>query len=67
VIPSEVDVIPPLTHRLSVNAPAAVWADAVLAQRPAVAQADALAQIEGSRFTIEQSVRELEAVYRVQR
>jgi glycosyltransferase involved in cell wall biosynthesis len=64
-ITSEADVIPALVRHISLTQPASVWADAVLAPRPAVAQADALAQIEGSVFTIEHSVRELEAVYRV--
>lgn len=63
VIPPEVDVMPQLTHRLPLNASASVWAEAALAQRPAVAQADALAQIARSPFVIEYSVADLERLY----
>lgn len=69
-ITTELDVLPELTRRLSLNAAESVWADAVLtmlAQRPSITPAEALAQIEASPFSIEQSVRELEAVYNVQR
>lgn len=66
VIPPEVDAIPALTRRLPLDAPPAAWAAAVLAtlaQRPSITPAAALAQIEASPFTIEQSVRALETVY----
>ncbi len=64
-ITPEADVIPALVQHIPLDAPASVWADAALAARPTVAQADALAQLARSQFNIEQSVRALEAVYGV--
>jgi len=66
VITTEADVIPELVQHLSLTAPLAVWADAVLAalaQRPSITSAEALAQIATSPFTIERSVAELERLY----
>lgn len=62
-ITAEADVIPELVRHLALAAPAPAWAGALLAARPAVTAADALAQIENSRFTIAHSVRELEELY----
>ncbi len=65
-ITTETDVIPELVNHISLDAPPAAWADAVLAalaQRPSITSAEALAQIAASPFTIERSVAELERLY----
>ena len=66
-ITTEADVIPELVRHLPLTAPVSAWADALLAalaQPSPAAPAAALAQIAASPFSIEQSVRALEAVYR---
>ncbi|HEV3257599.1 MAG TPA: glycosyltransferase [Gemmataceae bacterium] len=64
-ITPELDVIPELVQRRSLNEPASVWAQAVLAARdgPSLGKHEALAAMEKSPFDIHQSVTELEQVY----
>src|SRR5690606_20112346 len=65
-ISTETDRIQPLLQRLSLNQTVAEWVQAVLACRDrkgAVTPAEALDCIRYSHFNIEQSVRELMAVY----
>lgn len=66
VVPHEADVVRPLIQRLSLAAPASVWANSVLATRntqPVVQRQEALAIVEGSSFSIEDSCRQLESLY----
>jgi glycosyltransferase involved in cell wall biosynthesis len=64
-LPTEVDVLPALVHRVPLSAPAADWASTTLAaarQRP-LAREDALAGLLQSEFNIERSVRMLTQIY----
>lgn len=65
-ITEETDLIKPLLQRLSLDQPADEWAQAVLACRDrkgAVTPAEALDCVRHSHFNIEQSIRNLMAVY----
>ncbi|BAY07119.1 glycosyltransferase family 1 protein [Calothrix sp. NIES-2098] len=69
VVPEEGDVIQPLVQRLSLNEPAAKWAEVILAWRntaPAISQSDALAIMANSKFSIETCVKDLEKIYQAQ-
>jgi len=66
VVPHEADVVKPLIQRLSLASPASVWADSVLATRnvqSVVQRQEALAIVEGSPFSIEDSCRQLARLY----
>ncbi len=66
VVPREVDIVPPLVHRLSLNVPAADWADALLAVRDAPAlmsQPETLAIAQATPFDVRTSWAALERVY----
>lgn len=64
-ITSELDVVKPLMHRLSLVQPATVWANELvkLINKNAMKQPEALRIIGDSAFNINASVRELENVY----
>jgi glycosyltransferase involved in cell wall biosynthesis len=65
-ISGETDFIPRLVRRRSLGEPASAWAEEVLAVRDAprpVGRAEALKIMEGSPFTIRESVRQLEQLY----
>jgi len=64
-IPSEVDVVPNLITRLSLQQPAAVWAQQALLNRDSAAS-NGLKQIEGSAFNIVASVKYLMDIYSAQ-
>jgi glycosyltransferase involved in cell wall biosynthesis len=64
-LPTEVDVLPALAHRVSLAAPAADWARTTLAaadHRP-LSREDALAGLLQSEFNIERSVQTLMQIY----
>jgi len=66
VVPEEAAVVPQLVQTLSLDQPADEWAQAVLACRDrkgAVTPAEALDCVRHSHFNIEQSIRNLMAVY----
>jgi glycosyltransferase involved in cell wall biosynthesis len=64
-LPREVDVVPQLVRRLSLQAPAAAWAAAALqaAQERSMPRQTAFAQIAASDFAIENSVQQLARIY----
>ncbi len=65
-IAEETDIINPLLQRLSLQQPAGVWAEAVLAARrkpPAVSRSAALDMIEASPFNIRRGVELLGSAY----
>ena len=64
-LPREVDVVPELVHRLSLQAPAGTWASVALnaAQERSVPRHTAFAQIAASDFAVENAVRQLTRVY----
>jgi glycosyltransferase involved in cell wall biosynthesis len=64
-LPEEADVVPSLIHRLSLNAPPAVWAEHILhaVRAPRPSQADALQSVTESAFEICRSLRGLREVY----
>jgi glycosyltransferase involved in cell wall biosynthesis len=64
-LPREVDVVPELVQRLSLQAPPATWASAALnaAQERPVPRQAAFAQIAASGFAIENAVQQLTRVY----
>lgn len=66
VVPQDAEIIPHLVCTLSLDQPAAAWAQAVLACRERqteISPAEALNRVRQSHFNIEQSVRDLMAVY----
>jgi glycosyltransferase involved in cell wall biosynthesis len=66
IIAAEADILHPLIRRLSIQQPAAVWAETILSLRPmlpGIAREKALARIEQSDFNIRVSVQRLEQVY----
>lgn len=67
-VPQEVDVVTPLTHRLSLSAPVGDWVNAVLASRredksDLPSQHEALSLVEESPFNIETARLALESLY----
>jgi glycosyltransferase involved in cell wall biosynthesis len=64
-LPCEVDVVPELVHRLSLQASPAAWASAALnaAQERSVPRQAAFAQMAASDFAIENSLQQLMRVY----
>jgi glycosyltransferase involved in cell wall biosynthesis len=65
-ITSELDFLPDRVRRLSLTDPVATWADAVLDSRrtkTSIGAETALKALEGSPFSIEASLRNLEALY----
>jgi glycosyltransferase involved in cell wall biosynthesis len=64
-LPREVDVVPQLVRRLSLQASPATWASVALnaAQERSVPQRTAFAQIAASDFAIENSVHQLTRIY----
>jgi len=65
-IPEEATVIPELVQRLCLSAPAAAWADRIMAavSRPrAFSTAEAIDRVERSRFNLQSSVNELKQIY----
>jgi glycosyltransferase involved in cell wall biosynthesis len=64
-VPHEVDIVAPLIHRLSLQDPPAVWADAILASVKGVSlsQQESLTRIEQSPFNIKSNVAQLEHIY----
>jgi glycosyltransferase involved in cell wall biosynthesis len=66
-VPDEMDVVPPLVRRMSLERPAADWAAAVaeLAARPRpLSQAEALARVEQGDFNVRHTVVQLQQLYR---
>jgi len=65
VVPCEADIVPPLVRRLSLNAPASEWADALLAARDAMplSQSETLAIAQATPFDVRTSWGALERVY----
>ncbi len=66
VVPHEADIVPALVHRLSLDQPASVWADTVLAlctAAPPLAPPEALAIARATPFDIHTSWAALERVY----
>jgi glycosyltransferase involved in cell wall biosynthesis len=66
VISEETDVVMPLLHRCSLEEPAGAWAQTVLDLSEAgrsITQAEALAWMQRSPFTIQNSVHQLEEIY----
>jgi len=67
VVPPEADVVAPLLRRLPLTSPVSAWADAILHARdarPRMRASEALASVENSSFNIENSLQQMEAVYR---
>jgi glycosyltransferase involved in cell wall biosynthesis len=65
-VPEEADVVPGLVHRLSLDDPPEVWAQAALRVRSApraISPAEALSAIAASSFNIEQGVQTVEQMY----
>lgn len=66
VISHELDKIPTLSCRLSLDKSAAVWADSILQiekNKPAITPQESLAIIEESSFNINTSIKKLRSVY----
>ena len=67
VIPSEVDVVPQLIHRLSLNLSPAQWAEVVLQvlknRKSYPSPEESLKRVMNSEFTVEKSVKHLTALY----
>ncbi|MCA1669356.1 MAG: glycosyltransferase [Thermomicrobia bacterium] len=66
VVPCEADIVPPLVQRCALDAPASVWADALLAARatpPPITQPEALAIAQQTPFDVRASWQALERVY----
>lgn len=66
VVPPEADLVKSLVQRLSLSQPASEWAKVLLTHRDAkfsIAQSDALAVVETSRFNINVSVKDLENIF----
>jgi glycosyltransferase involved in cell wall biosynthesis len=66
IVSPEVEVVPDLLTRLSLNLPASAWAERIenlLHQPPGVSQPEALAAVESSSFNIQRDVAELERIY----
>ena len=69
VVPQEADVVRPLLRRLSLLSPIDQWANAVLEFRNVAKPVDrvsALALVEQSVFNIENGLKQMESIYRVQ-
>lgn len=64
-VPREADIMPPLVHRLSLDAPAGEWADALLAARdaPPLSRPETLAIARATPFDVRRSWDALEHVY----
>jgi glycosyltransferase involved in cell wall biosynthesis len=64
-LPQEIDVVPALIHRLSLDAPPTVWAERILdaTRAPRPARLEALRAVRSSDFDIDQTVRRLQQVY----
>jgi glycosyltransferase involved in cell wall biosynthesis len=65
-ITAEARAVEPLIRPLSLACPASAWAEQILAvrrERPSVRRIEALAMLERSHFSIESSLRALEATY----
>lgn len=64
-LPSEIDVVPELIHRLPVSQPSADWATVVLqaARQPAIDRNEALRTILASDFNIERSAAKIAEIY----
>jgi glycosyltransferase involved in cell wall biosynthesis len=67
MVPVEAEVVPPLVRRLSLNQPAAVWAEAAVksarAREAAPSREDALQLVSRSGFNVSNTVRVLEELY----
>ena len=63
-ITPELDAVPEKIRRVSLQQPPSVWAEAILAAAALKATQSPLATLESSAFNIDQSARQLEAVYR---
>ncbi|MDB9374353.1 glycosyltransferase family 1 protein [Nodularia sphaerocarpa] len=68
-IPAEADLVQPLIRRFSLSQSASEWANALLVQRqkaPIISQADALAIVQESVFSIATSLQDLCEIYQAQ-
>ncbi|WP_416665942.1 glycosyltransferase [Egbenema bharatensis] len=67
-IPTEVDVIPALVHRLSLSQSPAQWAEVLLShwQQKPLSQPEALSILESSSFNDERSFRQLQTIYQTE-
>ncbi len=64
-LPEEIDVVPELVHRLSLNAPPALWAERILASARASRPnaADAYRAVQASEFSVERTTARLCRIY----